>query len=319
VHRDLKPSNILLADRDDQARLIDFGIAVSESAMALTSTGMVIGTPAYLSPEQVEGRRAAPPSDVYALGLVLVEALTGARPFPGTPTESMAARLRIDAPLPETLPAGWLAALGPMTRLDPDERPTADEAASRLGALDPEATGSDATTAPMGAVTSVFPAFAPPSPVSETTATPRGGAALAGAGPAPLVEPGRSGSRSRRRGLAAAIVAAVAFVAALGVVGIIAIGGDQGADPPVGPTDVETDASSVSTSAPTTTPTTAPTTVTTPPTTVPATTVPPPTTAPEPGEGGPAGDGPGDEGPGDDGPGAGREGRERGRGRDADD
>ena len=133
VHRDLTPGNVLLTDETGDARLIDFGIAVTEHALGLTSTGMVIGTPAYLSPEQVEGRTATTASDVYSLGLVLTEALQGHKAFPGTPTESASARLVGDVPLPDDLGPGWAALLVAMTQRDPDLRPEAAVVARRLG------------------------------------------------------------------------------------------------------------------------------------------------------------------------------------------
>jgi eukaryotic-like serine/threonine-protein kinase len=80
VHRDLKPDNILL-DRDGNARVIDFGLARLEQAAGLTASGMVMGTPHFMAPEQVQGRPADVRTDVYALGCVLYHVLTGAPPF----------------------------------------------------------------------------------------------------------------------------------------------------------------------------------------------------------------------------------------------
>jgi len=135
IHRDVTPGNVLLTEAAGDARLIDFGIAVSRDAVALTATGVVIGTPAYLSPEQVEGRSATVASDAYSLGLVLIEGATGHRPFEGTPAESAGARLVRDAPVPEGLPDGWTSLLAALTRRDPDQRPEASDVARRLRAL----------------------------------------------------------------------------------------------------------------------------------------------------------------------------------------
>ncbi|HEV2760576.1 MAG TPA: serine/threonine-protein kinase [Acidimicrobiales bacterium] len=80
LHRDIKPGNVLLA-ADDTAKLGDFGIAKSAEGLNLTSTGMIVGTAAYLAPERVAGQPATPESDLYAVGVVLYEALSGRKPF----------------------------------------------------------------------------------------------------------------------------------------------------------------------------------------------------------------------------------------------
>jgi serine/threonine protein kinase len=80
VHRDLKPANILL-DEESRPKLADFGIAASRGGERMTRTGQAIGSPHYISPEQVSGQRATPASDVYSLGIVLYQLLTGVRPY----------------------------------------------------------------------------------------------------------------------------------------------------------------------------------------------------------------------------------------------
>ena len=82
IHRDLKPSNIMI-DKEGNARIMDFGIARSIKAKGITGAGMMIGTPEYMSPEQVEGKEVDQRSDIYSLGIILYEMLTGRVPFEG--------------------------------------------------------------------------------------------------------------------------------------------------------------------------------------------------------------------------------------------
>jgi serine/threonine protein kinase len=141
VHRDVKPGNVLV-DQEDAVHLTDFGIArlVDTSAItSITETGFVIGTAAYLAPEQVRGESAGPEADVYSLGLVLLEARTGERAFPGAPTESAMARLEHPPDIPVMTP--WLASLlGAMTAPEPAQRPravaVADACANRADTVD---------------------------------------------------------------------------------------------------------------------------------------------------------------------------------------
>lgn len=116
VHRDIKPANIMIC-ADGNAVLMDLGIAWDLSTATTVTAGSFPGTPAYMAPEQLAGHPATAASDVYALGLVLVERLTGRR---GPAAQLPATDRRAVAP-------HLLAVLNRMTALEPDERPTAAE------------------------------------------------------------------------------------------------------------------------------------------------------------------------------------------------
>ena len=133
VHRDVKPANVLLGD-GATARLADFGIAREVDDAGATASDCVIGTAAYLAPEQARGVEAGPPADVYALGLVMLEALTAHREYPGTAVESATARLQRRPTVPEALPGGLTPLLRAMTDDDPARRPEAALVATLLTA-----------------------------------------------------------------------------------------------------------------------------------------------------------------------------------------
>ncbi|MCU1405097.1 MAG: serine/threonine protein kinase [Glaciihabitans sp.] len=135
VHRDIKPANILLSssvstEREFRAKLADFGIAYLADSTRLTTPGTIIGTAAYVSPEQAQGHTPGPESDIYSLGLVLLEALTRERAFTGTMVEALTARLLRAPTIPASLGAGWVSLLTQMTAMQPESRPTALQVAA---------------------------------------------------------------------------------------------------------------------------------------------------------------------------------------------
>jgi len=97
VHRDLKPQNIMI-DKEGNVRIMDFGIARSVEARGVTQAGTIVGTPDYMSPEQVEGKEADQRSDIYSIGVILYEMMTGKVPFEGDTALSVALKHKTEAP-----------------------------------------------------------------------------------------------------------------------------------------------------------------------------------------------------------------------------
>ena len=144
IHRDVKPANILLFPQEDQdtklyPRLTDFGIARMVEATVATAHGATIGTANYLSPEQAQGAAVDPRTDIYSLGLVLLECLTGEKAFPGPIVEAAVARLLRDPEIPDWVGPDWTTILRAMTSRLVDARPEAHEVAVALRTLASEA------------------------------------------------------------------------------------------------------------------------------------------------------------------------------------
>lgn len=150
VHRDVKPANIVMARYfDDEAphpKLADFGIASMINGTPLAASGIILGTASYLSPEQVIGSAVGSPSDVYSLGLVLLQCLTGELEYPGQPLASARARLARPPRIPSHLGVDMARLLESMTAIDPRHRPAAVEAAQILRRI----SGSEAPVAAAG-------------------------------------------------------------------------------------------------------------------------------------------------------------------------
>ncbi len=123
VHRDIKPGNLLVRS-DGLVKITDFGIAHADGETPVTQPGMLIGTPAYLAPERVTGAPASPATDLYSLGVVAHQCLTGHVPFAGEPLVVALAHLDQGMPaLPPSVPAGVAALVMELTRQDPAARP----------------------------------------------------------------------------------------------------------------------------------------------------------------------------------------------------
>jgi serine/threonine-protein kinase len=136
VHRDIKPGN-LLVDHNGMIKITDFGVAYALGSAPLTRTGTLIGTPGYLAPERVSGHAAGPASDLYSLGIVAYECLTGSLPFSGTAMEiALAHQMGSLPPLPARVPREVADLIANLTARDPAQRPaTAGLVAAQAQAL----------------------------------------------------------------------------------------------------------------------------------------------------------------------------------------
>ena len=139
THRDVKPSNVLTRDAEPSSGrfgyvLTDFGIARRVDSDRLTATGETIGTAAYFSPEQARGEAVDSSTDIYALGLVLLECLTGEPAFEGRGLETALARLHRAPEIPATINPAWRELISRMTAETGSARPTAAEVANALAA-----------------------------------------------------------------------------------------------------------------------------------------------------------------------------------------
>lgn len=210
VHRDVKPANVLIAT-SGRVHLADFGIARLVDSAHLTQVGDVLGTPAYFAPEQVSGEPVGPPADVYALGLVLLECLTGRREYDGASLEAAMARLNRQPELPANLPGGWRDVVTGMTARQASSRLSAAQVADRLGRI----TAGDDRTAEMS--------IPPPDPA--TVALPMATTVM----PRPPVPVAAAAPYRRRRGPWIAVALLVLVIAGAAIAGVALVGHHQAA------------------------------------------------------------------------------------------
>jgi serine/threonine protein kinase len=251
VHRDVKPANILLAhaagrDTRPHPKLSDFGIARLSDSARLTATHFTVGSAGYLSPEQARGDEVGPASDVYSLGLVLLETLTGRRVFAGPGQEAAVAPLTRDPEIPDDLDPVVAETLAAMTARAPAHRPSAHEVALALRGIrrlndfqassDPENDSTAALLTEPDSGSTVALEVGRPDKPAATKLMPA--AATLGTASTALLEPveidaattdaARSPSRTprgrRRTRLTASIVtAALAIVVAIVVAVVVAV------------------------------------------------------------------------------------------------
>jgi eukaryotic-like serine/threonine-protein kinase len=203
IHRDIKPHNILL-DENGHAKVTDFGIARALDTSQATRTGSYLGTALYSSPEQLQGKKVTPKSDVYSLGATLYQVAAGTPPFSGATPIEIASQHVSKAPVPPRqlgadVSEGMQALILDCLAKHPDDRPTAEGVRSRLEAEFP--------TAPVQPPAPVIP----PTRAEQTITEP--------ASPPPGAE---GGGAVRREGRRAGLLLVLAVLAVLAVVGALA-------------------------------------------------------------------------------------------------
>jgi serine/threonine protein kinase len=223
VHRDLKPSNVLLAE--DGPRIIDFGISGAAEASAATGASVMIGSPGYMSPEQVLGRHVGPAGDLFSLGSVLTFAATGQAPFGQGSSAALMYRVVNNPPNLDGVPGDLRPLVGLCLAKDPADRPGADQLLAELGAIQPapgwlaESIMSSFAQTQSAAVPAELAELVAPTaaPAAALSSPPPGGKRVRSAGP------GRHGRHRISRPLASAGLTGVlvtgSAVAAIALIG----------------------------------------------------------------------------------------------------
>ncbi|HEX5145713.1 MAG TPA: protein kinase [Conexibacter sp.] len=230
VHRDVKPGNLLVTD-DGVVKLADFGIAKATEQSSITQVGSVLGTAAYLAPEQARGEEAGPRADLYSLGVVAYQLLSGRLPYEAASLSELALKQQRELPAPldelnPAVPATLAQAVGLALELDPEGRP--ESAAALEQAIRAGARGVAPATTPTRS-TAATRVIAPGASTAETRALPsrrpQQVAARRPAPPPPPAAPSRrrpAAASQRQRGLRR-LVAVLAVALLFGVAAAVAI------------------------------------------------------------------------------------------------
>jgi len=231
VHRDLKPSNVLLSS--DGPRVIDFGISLTGDGGALTRTGLVVGSPGFMSPEQADGREVGPASDIFSLGAVLTFAATGQGPFGVGSNMTLVHRLVSGQAALDRVPAEVRPLVERCLAADPRERPTARVLLAETGAGQPtdswlpDPVTRSFTSYTAQAVTSVptDPAYVPttitpvPAAISDQPTRAFAPQTMASARPTPSSQPQPHADRRGRGRLGGRLAIALVVTGLAGALG----------------------------------------------------------------------------------------------------